>query len=213
MWKIYQPSGDRQFTCCWEPTLETVDWHLCLHHMEWCFSNVCIHGYFCCYKCATRSILNLIRTSREKQIVEIQQVAGEFFPFISFIQSQHWLFFFLSSNTCCSLNCCMSGPFSLSSAPDNVSVTVYAFISIKCFAMTDSLFNAPRNRLTCLFSHQVNNRTGEWWRAFHVCSFNEHAVSLHRHPLYWASLSCFLIFFFFCSNILIGWEPNGRWET
>lgn len=97
MWKIYQPSGDRQFTCCWEPTLETVDWHLCLHHMEWCFSNVCIHGYFCCYKCATRSILNLIRTSREKQIVEIQQVAGEFFPFISFIQSQHWLFFSLAA--------------------------------------------------------------------------------------------------------------------
>lgn len=66
--------------------------------------------------------------------------------FLNF-QSQHWLYSSLA--TSCSFNWCLRILFSLSSAPDNVSVTVYGLISMNCFTMIDSLTGPVIGCLVC----------------------------------------------------------------
>lgn len=63
--------------------------------------------------------------------------------------SESTLIVFLLSNTSSSLNWCSSILFSLSSAPDNVAVTVCCLISMNCFTMIDSLTGPVIGCLVC----------------------------------------------------------------
>lgn len=75
-------------------------------------------------------------------------VVGSFsFHLPQFLKST--LIVFLLSNTYCSFNWCLSILFSLSSAPDNVAVTVCCLISMNCFTMIDSLTGPVIGCLVC----------------------------------------------------------------
>lgn len=102
--------------------------------------------------------LNKLAIRDEQQCEYFHRVVG-WFPFHLPQFSESTLIVFLLSNTSCSFNWCLSILFSLSSAPDNVAVTVFCLISI--LLHDDWQFDGSCNWLPGLLSHQVNNRDGD----------------------------------------------------